>query len=87
MIFNETCQGVCYNDFVIGPPDGYNDAFFEVKNVKVFQNAAAIAANSTGNNSSTSTGSKNTAVGVGPTFINGGLLLGLLLQINFWDFI
>lgn len=62
MIFNETCQGICYNDFVIGPPSGYDDAFFEIRNVKVFQNSAAIAANSS-SNSTTGSSSSNPTTG------------------------
>lgn len=35
-IFNQTCSGVCYNDYVIGPPSGYDDAYFEIGYVRVF---------------------------------------------------
>ncbi|KAG9315686.1 glycoside hydrolase family 16 protein [Chiua virens] len=35
-IFNATCSGVCYNDYVIGQPSGYDDAYFEIGYVRVF---------------------------------------------------
>ncbi|KAF8529328.1 glycoside hydrolase family 16 protein [Hysterangium stoloniferum] len=36
-IFAQTCSGTCYNDYVIGPPSTYDNAFFEIKSVKVFK--------------------------------------------------
>jgi len=38
-IFNQTCTGVCYNDYVIGPPSGYDNAYFEIGYVRVFSAA------------------------------------------------
>ncbi|KZT69565.1 glycoside hydrolase family 16 protein [Daedalea quercina L-15889] len=35
-VFAETCSGVCYDDFVIGTPSNYDDAYFEVKYVRVY---------------------------------------------------
>ncbi|KAF8587678.1 glycoside hydrolase family 16 protein [Ramaria rubella] len=35
-VFNETCTGICYNDYVIGPPSTYDNAFFEIKSIKAF---------------------------------------------------
>ena len=35
-VFSETCSGICYNDFVIGPPSNYDNAYFEVRSVRVF---------------------------------------------------
>ncbi|KAF9221534.1 hypothetical protein BS17DRAFT_711086 [Gyrodon lividus] len=35
-IFNQTCSGVCYNDYVIGAPSNYNNAYFEIGYVRVF---------------------------------------------------
>ncbi|KIJ62671.1 glycoside hydrolase family 16 protein [Hydnomerulius pinastri MD-312] len=35
-IFNQTCSGVCYNDYVIGSPSNYDNAYFEVGYVRVF---------------------------------------------------
>ncbi|KAH9919297.1 concanavalin A-like lectin/glucanase domain-containing protein [Fomitopsis serialis] len=34
--FAETCSGVCYDDFVTGPPSTYDNAYFEVKYVRVY---------------------------------------------------
>lgn len=38
-IFNQTCTGVCYNDYVIGSPSGYDNAYFEIGYVRVFSAA------------------------------------------------
>ncbi|KAH9022295.1 glycoside hydrolase family 16 protein [Lactarius hengduanensis] len=40
-VFPQTCSGSCYNDFVIGPPCGYDNAYFEVRSVRVFGAPAA----------------------------------------------
>ncbi|GJJ15414.1 hypothetical protein Clacol_009690 [Clathrus columnatus] len=63
MIFNETCQGVCYNDFVIGPPSNYDNAYFEIRNIKVFQNDAAISASGSSSSSSSSGSGSNSGSG------------------------
>ncbi|KAF9241083.1 glycoside hydrolase family 16 protein [Melanogaster broomeanus] len=39
-IFNQTCTGVCYNDYVIGPPSGYDNAYFEIGYVRVLSSAS-----------------------------------------------
>ncbi|KIJ54491.1 glycoside hydrolase family 16 protein [Sphaerobolus stellatus SS14] len=36
-VFAQTCSGSCYNDFVIGPPSGYDNAYFEIKSIKTFK--------------------------------------------------
>lgn len=41
-IFAQTCQGSCYNNFVIGPPSNYNNAYFEVQYLQVFSSAPTI---------------------------------------------
>ncbi|KZT11783.1 glycoside hydrolase family 16 protein [Laetiporus sulphureus 93-53] len=35
-IFAETCSGVCYDDWVIGTPSNYDNAYFEVSYVRVY---------------------------------------------------
>lgn len=54
-IFNETCTGVCYNDYVIGPPSGYDNAYFEIGYVRVFSagNTSTVVAPSTSASGST----------------------------------
>ncbi|KAI0320941.1 concanavalin A-like lectin/glucanase domain-containing protein [Amylostereum chailletii] len=47
--FAETCSGTCYNDYVIGPASGYDNAYFEVQNVRVFGNSSTVV--SSGGNS------------------------------------
>ena len=51
-IFHETCTGVCYNDWVLGPPSNYDDAYFEIQHVRVY-------GNSTTNNPSSASGSSS----------------------------
>ncbi|KAI9430999.1 glycoside hydrolase family 16 protein [Lactarius indigo] len=41
-IFAQTCSGSCYNDFVIGPPSNYDNAYFEVRSVRVFGTSPAV---------------------------------------------
>jgi len=36
--FAETCSGTCYNDYVIGPPSYYNNAYFEIKSIRTYHN-------------------------------------------------
>ncbi|GLB38171.1 putative hydrolase family 16 [Lyophyllum shimeji] len=35
-IFNQTCTGVCYNDYVLGNGSNYATAYFEVASVRVY---------------------------------------------------
>ncbi|KIP04230.1 glycoside hydrolase family 16 protein [Phlebiopsis gigantea 11061_1 CR5-6] len=35
-IFQQTCSGICYEDFVLGPPSYYDTAYFEVSYVRVY---------------------------------------------------
>lgn len=34
--FYQTCTGVCYEDWVLGDPSHYDDAYFEVRYVRVY---------------------------------------------------
>jgi len=43
-IFAQTCSGICYNDYVIGSPSNYNNAYFEVRSVRVFGTSPAVDA-------------------------------------------
>ncbi|KAF9265278.1 glycoside hydrolase family 16 protein, partial [Marasmius fiardii PR-910] len=35
-VFSQTCTGTCYNDYVIGDPSTYNNAYFDVASVRVY---------------------------------------------------
>ena len=35
-VFAETCPGDCYVDWVAGSPSNFDNAYFEVKSVKIF---------------------------------------------------
>lgn len=35
-VFSQTCDGFCYQDYVLGDPSRYTDAFFEVQYVQVY---------------------------------------------------
>jgi hypothetical protein len=41
-IFAQTCPGLCYNDYVLGPPSTYDHAYFEVRSVRVFGTSSAV---------------------------------------------
>ncbi|KAI0275928.1 hypothetical protein BGY98DRAFT_1090403 [Russula aff. rugulosa BPL654] len=41
-VFAQTCSGICYNDYVIGSPSNYDNAYFEVRSVRVFGTSSAI---------------------------------------------
>jgi len=41
-VFAETCSGICYNDYVIGSPNNYDNAYFEVRSVRVFGTSSAV---------------------------------------------
>jgi hypothetical protein len=41
-IFAQTCSGICYNDYVIGSPSNYDNAYFEVRSVRVFGTSPAV---------------------------------------------
>jgi len=41
-VFAETCSGICYNDYVIGSPSNYDNAYFEVRSVRVFGTSSAV---------------------------------------------
>ncbi|KAH8986490.1 concanavalin A-like lectin/glucanase domain-containing protein [Lactarius akahatsu] len=55
-IFPQTCSGSCYNDFVIGPPRNYDNAYFEVRSVRVFGTSSAIEVEAVLNTGRNSTG-------------------------------
>ncbi|KAF8513505.1 glycoside hydrolase family 16 protein [Gautieria morchelliformis] len=46
-VFAQTCSGTCYNDFVIGPPSNYDNAYFEIKSIRTFQNPNVKASSAT----------------------------------------
>jgi len=35
-VFAQTCTGTCYNDYVIGPPSTYDNAYFEIKSIRAY---------------------------------------------------
>jgi len=40
--FYQTCSGFCYNDYVLGSPSNYDNAYFEVRSVRVFGTSSAV---------------------------------------------
>ncbi|KAK4055351.1 hypothetical protein OIO90_003189 [Microbotryomycetes sp. JL221] len=47
VVYNQTCQGVCYVDNVIGNGSNYQQAYFEVQHVSVYTLPNATVVNST----------------------------------------
>jgi len=41
-VFAQTCSDICYNDYVIGSPSNYDNAYFEVRSVRVFGTSSAV---------------------------------------------
>jgi hypothetical protein len=39
-VFNQTCSGECYQTFVLGPPSGYDNAYFEIPFVRVYSSGS-----------------------------------------------
>ncbi|EEB90837.1 hypothetical protein MPER_10907 [Moniliophthora perniciosa FA553] len=35
-VFSQTCSGRCYNDYVIGSPSTYDNAFFDIASIRVY---------------------------------------------------
>uniref|UniRef100_A0A0W0GAJ0 Putative glycoside hydrolase family 16 protein n=1 Tax=Moniliophthora roreri TaxID=221103 RepID=A0A0W0GAJ0_MONRR len=35
-VFSQTCSGKCYNDYVIGSPSNYDNAFFDIASIRVY---------------------------------------------------
>ncbi|KIM78459.1 glycoside hydrolase family 16 protein [Piloderma croceum F 1598] len=44
-IFNQTCTGQCYQTFVLGPPSGYDTAYFEIQFVRVYSSGNTSSGN------------------------------------------
>ena len=51
-IFAQTCSGVCYDDYVLGPPSTYDNAYFEVRSVRVFGTSSAVVVQGPSNGAS-----------------------------------
>jgi hypothetical protein len=49
-VFAETCNGTCYNDWVIGSPSNYNNAYFEIQHVRVYGTGDVLENTSSGPN-------------------------------------
>jgi len=41
--FAQTCTGTCYNDYVIGPPSTYDNAYFEIKSIRTYHDPSVKA--------------------------------------------
>jgi hypothetical protein len=45
-VFNQTCTGVCYTDYVLNS-SSYATAYFEIQSVRVYGDASKAAVNTT----------------------------------------
>lgn len=66
-IFHETCTGVCYNDWVLGPPSNYDDAYFEIQHVRVYGNSTTSTPSSSSSSSSPSKTALTSASSASPS--------------------
>ncbi|KAF9262641.1 hypothetical protein L218DRAFT_960119 [Marasmius fiardii PR-910] len=57
---NSGCTGQCYNDAVLGPPSGYDNAYFDIAFVRVYSSNSNSNSSQTGNggNTNSTTGSQ-----------------------------
>ncbi|KAG5721471.1 putative glycosidase C21B10.07 [Termitomyces sp. T112] len=82
-IFAQTCNGTCYNDYVLGDGSNYATAFFEIASVRVFSsNGTNNIINGTTNaskNTSTSTASTGNAISL---MVQTNSMLALLFSIT-----
>lgn len=67
--FAQTCSGICYNDYVIGSPSVYDNAYFEIGYLRVFSAAGSntVVSPSTSGSAPASTSasaSTNSALGL-----------------------
>jgi len=95
--FLQTCNGTCYNDFVIGPPSGYDNAYFEVQHLRVFGNLATSSGsnsssggssgNSGGNSSSSGSKSSSSRSSPLPQGVVGVVEVFATLFMSAWAFI
>lgn len=53
-VFAETCNGTCYNDWVIGSPSNYDNAYFEIKSLRVYGSGDVVETSSCNRRSSLS---------------------------------
>ncbi|KZV63360.1 glycoside hydrolase family 16 protein [Peniophora sp. CONT] len=63
-IFNRTCSGTCYSDYVLDPSK-YSDAYFEVASVRVFSQPNATVVTASSSPSISVAGSSPTSVQAG----------------------
>jgi len=68
--FQQTCSGTCYNDFVIGPPSNYDNAYFEIKNIKTYHDPSVK-----------SSGAARRAIATGLGTMFAAAILGALLAL------
>jgi hypothetical protein len=47
-IFSQTCTGICYDDWVLGPPSNFDNAYFEVQYVRVYGQPGELTVLSSG---------------------------------------
>ncbi|KAG6810579.1 hypothetical protein H0H92_011279 [Tricholoma furcatifolium] len=84
-VFNETCSGICYNDYVVGNGSNYATAYFELASIRVYSsngtNNAISGSGSTTSSTNTTTSSTGSS-GNGATMAAHNLL-ALMLALTF----
>lgn len=88
-IFQQTCSGVCYNDYVMGNGSNYANAYFDIASVRVFgvpgQSTVVNGTSSTSSNSSSSsnpTGSPSSRSSAWSVTIEGRWMSMLALALG-----
>ncbi|KAI0076749.1 hypothetical protein K474DRAFT_1707938 [Panus rudis PR-1116 ss-1] len=72
--FFQTCSGVCYQDWVLGSPSNYDNAYFEVRYVRVYGESGELTVISSDDSSSLTAGAFKSF-----SIMTGALALTVLL--------
>ncbi|KAL8279304.1 hypothetical protein RQP46_008341 [Phenoliferia psychrophenolica] len=77
-VFNATCSGVCYTDYVL-KADSYNTAYFEIPSIRVYSSNSSSSSSSTSKSAASvarSFGTSSSVVlAVGATILTGAMAL------------
>jgi hypothetical protein len=75
-VFTQTCNGVCYTDYVLGDGANYDTAYFEVNYVRVF---SASGTNTIVQDDPTSAGSRSARTSIVMNFAHAFIALAFIL--------
>ncbi|KAG5636091.1 hypothetical protein H0H81_009139 [Sphagnurus paluster] len=82
-IFNETCTGVCYTDYVMGNGSNYATAYFEIASIRVYSSDGTnnIIPGSSSNGTATSSGGGAASTGKSAAETINGSIAALVASV------